>query len=169
MKQERIDSLLKHQTAIARKVYDRIPALIHEATTVDQLVRTMYAAGIRIDHSTCSGILFSLRDDKLIHMSDGRVWRVAPSADQDGAGARAEAVTAHKAGKEPKAEQAPPQADMLGTFAELAARAQAMGKQLQELATAIGDAALAAAEMRQQADRDAAQLRQLRALLREVV
>lgn len=169
MKQERIDSLLKHQTAIARKVYDRIPVLIHEAQTVDQLVRTMYAAGIRIDHSTCSGILFSLRDDKLIHMSDGRVWRVAPSAEQDGAGSREAAAPAPKAGKAPKADQPAPQADMLGTFAELAARAQAMGKQLQELATAIGDAALAAAEMRQQADRDAAQLRQLRALLREVV
>lgn len=148
---------LAGQTAIAQKVFQAVP--IAEAWTVAQISQALHrTTGARLDRHTLQGCLRALADSDLIRCTEhGSLHqRVAVSAAQSTPPKTKESTVTQPATPQ---QAAPASAiDVLGSLAQ----------KMRALADEVDAAALALEEEQSRTTGEAAKLKQLKALLKEI-
>ena len=151
---------LAGQTAIAQKVFQSVP--IAEAWTVAQISQAMHrTTGARLDRHTLQGCLRALADSDLIRSTEhGSLHqRTAVSAAQPTPPKTKESTVIQPAVTAPPQQAAPASAiDVLGCLAQ----------KMRALADEVDAAALALEEEQSRTTGEAAKLKQLKALLKEI-
>lgn len=152
---------LAGQTAIAQKVFQAVP--IAEAWTVAQISQALHrTTGARLDRHTLQGCLRALADSDLIRSTEhGSLHqRVAVSAAQS-TPPKTKELTVTQTAKPAVTQQAAPASaiDVLGSLAQ----------KMRALADEVDAAALALEEEQSRTTGETAKLKQLKALLSEVI
>lgn len=161
MTPEKQKQKLAGQTAIAQKVFQAVP--IAEAWTVAQISQALHrTTGARLDRHTLQGCLRALADSDLIRSTEhGSLHqRVAVSAAQSTPPKTKELIVTQPAKPATPPQQAAPASaiDVLGCLAQ----------KMRALADEVDAAALALEEEQSRTTGEAAKLKQLKALLKEI-
>lgn len=151
---------LAGQTAIAQKVFQAVP--ITEAWTVAQISTALYrATGARLEKHTLQGCLRALADSDLVRSTEhGMLHQRTPVSAAQATPPKAKELTMTQTSKPATPQQTAPASaiDVLGILSQ----------KMRALADEVDAAALALEEVQSRSTEEAAKLKQLKALLKEI-